>query len=381
MGSMGASASVLATFTIPVFDDGQSDPAQRPYLSAPKPTSTVKRTYPVVDFRSAVLSNDSNNYDPSSQSASFLSKNGFTAIKHRSALLDPPYARADFESVDLMDKIYYPEIESIIKTLTGCTRVFITNSALRGPKPLARLESKPNEASREFKPSNMSSEHLDLEKPMHMAEPAPPTRIPHMDYTALGARRAVRLWRNDISEAASQAGVIAAEDDICEQDGVQATDKASDEVVNAKYNADGRLGPRYAAYSVWRPLRKVTRDPLAMIPWRDVGKGDRNVEMWQYDIRVPGRDGDWCRELEMLRAGGEVPAKEDAVVDADPVAKWYYVPEQKPDEVLVIKLFDSAALGDGAEGAAGAPHASPDLGEGGYGEARESVEVRLLAFW
>jgi hypothetical protein len=42
--------------------------------------------------------------------------------------------------------------------------------------------------------------------------------------------------------------------------------------------------------------------------------------------------------------------------------KWYYLSEQKPDEVLIIKLVDSAALGEHAQDAGAPWHASPEIG-------------------
>ena len=38
--------------------------------------------------------------------------------------------------------------------------------------------------------------------------------------------------------------------------------------------------PRYAAYSVWRPLRKVQRDPLAVCDYRSIDKDE--LIKWQY---------------------------------------------------------------------------------------------------
>ena len=380
----GNGSSVVGTFTIPIYDDGQDDPFQRPYLVAPKPSRTINRSYPLINFRNDVFCNvDHDSLDQTSESARFLTKHGFTAVRHRSKLLDPPHERVDFDSVEKMDEIYYPEVEEIVKKLTGCKHIFITNSALRGPSNAESHKSVNNDASREHNLSNMSSEYLDLEKPMHKVAPSPPTRIPHMDYTPLGARRAVRFWRNDIHKAAVKAGVIDAEDKICARRSLKATDGASDGVVAAEYNASGSLGPRYAAYSIWRPLKKVTRDPLVMARWREINGADDDVVMWQYEIRNPGRQGDWCRELEMLRVPGgiDLPNEEiNGAVDAGRT-QWYYLPDQNPDEVLVIKLFDSAALGESVNEAGGAVHGSPDIGEAAYGDARESVEVRLLAFW
>ena len=48
---------------------------------------------------------------------------------------------------------------------------------------------------------------------------------------------------------------------------------------------------------------------------------------------------------------------------------------------MFIKLFDSAALGEDSE-EAGAPwHASPEIGAVADDYPRESIELRILAFW
>lgn len=53
------------------------------------------------------------------------------------------------------------------------------------------------------------------------------------------------------------------------------------------------------------------------------------------------------------------------------------MPEQKQDEVLIIKFADTAAETD-PNVAACCPHASPGAEEK---EERPSIECRILAFW
>jgi len=61
--------------------------------------------------------------------------------------------------------------------------------------------------------------------------------------------------------------------------------------------------------------------------------------------------------------------------------QWYYLSQQEPDEVLLVKFFDSAALGEDSQ-EAGAPfHASPEIGAAEGDSPRESIELRVLAFW
>ena len=61
--------------------------------------------------------------------------------------------------------------------------------------------------------------------------------------------------------------------------------------------------------------------------------------------------------------------------------KWDFVPEQKPDEVLILKFENTTAERDGRI-AGGCPHGNPLLiGAEDEVEPRLSVECRVLAFW
>lgn len=366
----------------------------------PKFESTVSQTYPLKDFRHDVFGPTGQDYDLA-RSVAFSDKMGFTAVKHTSKLFagDGSYEGSDAASIDFMDEVYYPEIEALVKEVTGCSKVFISNSSLRGPHKARDIKLG---AGREF--SRDTAEFVDIAKPMHKADAGPCIRQPHCDSTPLGARRAARFWREDFIEATREAGIHEAEDRICEAVGLKAEDKESDDVIEAKYNDGQSLGPRYANYSIWRPLKKVTRDPLAFAPtWQfteNEGKG-HDVYPWPYQNRNMGSRGDWLRELEMLRVKQERAealgkAKQAASLDEyfkDPAAfsvgqledgkaTWYFLDSLDVDEVLFVKLFDSAGLGGGASGVVPAPlHGSPDLGEAAPGDARESIEVRLMCVW
>ena len=106
------------------------------------------------------------------------------------------------------------------------------------------------------------------------------------------------------------------------------------------------------------------RDPLAVADVRSIAAED----LAPFEYRQPGANGEFVTEALALRASEKVKEQ-----------KWYWLPQQKPDEVLVIKLADSEAGIDGVAG--GTPHGSPRL-QGTEGEeARESIEVRVAAFW
>ena len=183
----------------------------------------------------------------------------------------------------------------------------------------------------------------------------------------------------EVHDAAAAAGIHDVEDAICAEAGVEPNKAESRALMEEKYNdhAAGKLGPRYANYSIWRPIRTVTRDPLAMIPWKDV-KSSQDHFIWPYDNRNQGFVGDWTRELAMMKIRPEA-AEQDS--GEDEALKLFYVDHLDSDEVLFVKFFDTAGLGQGAPDEIGCVHASPDLGDYGYGDARESIECRCMLFW
>lgn len=60
--------------------------------------------------------------------------------------------------------------------------------------------------------------------------------------------------------------------------------------------------------------------------------------------------------------------------------KWYWMPQQTQDEVLVIKFADTGSEHN-SNIAAHCAHGSPLLPGTEEESPRESVEVRVLAFW
>lgn len=115
-------------------------------------------------------------------------------------------------------------------------------------------------------------------------------------------------------------------------------------------------------------MKTVKRDPIAVLDYRSIDK----PELVETDFRVPSE----------LNEDGEYICK--AWLHKPPISpanlKWYWMPEQKTDEVLFIKFSDSAAEED-ENIAAGCIHCSPIILGTEDEEARCSVEVRVYAFW
>ena len=108
--------------------------------------------------------------------------------------------------------------------------------------------------------------------------------------------------------------------------------------------------------NVWRPIRGPLRDaPLAICDATSVAFADF----------VPS-DPVYCDRV------GEIYR-----VRYNPAHRWFYVPEMRADEAVLIKCYDSVEDGRArftAHSAFEDPTASPDV------LPRESIEVRTLVF-
>jgi hypothetical protein len=369
----------------------------RGYTNAPN-VKQIPVPYPLHDLRALAFLNGEAGWSWS-HSAGVLRKFGFTAIKFdpKWAKVDDEVQAGDYDDLQTLEETYFPEVKESILKLTGAKRVFITNSIVRrGDAPVKTPTNGTGSLAavncndQKNVPDNYKASDETRSTHLASSDNSRPARGAHVDYTPVGARRSIRRWRPDIYKAALEAGIIDAEDKICAAAKVDAQDKASNAIIDAKYNADGKLGPRYAAYSVWRPMRTVTRDPLAMAPRWSFPKGGA-LGFLGYESRMlaaPSMGGDFLRELESVVISEEdakayESSKGDEAASGLESPQWYYLPEQKPDEVIVLKFFDSAALGGGlvSGDVGGAPHASPDLGDTAYGPARWSIEVRCIAIW
>lgn len=173
-----------------------------------------------------------------------------------------------------------------------------------------------------------------------------PARAVHVDYTAEGLRRTIHECRKDITAMGQK--VIETEE--------------------AKARGEDVKVPRYAAYSVWRPLVTVKRDPLVVCDYRTIDKETATKQRYRCTSEI-NPDGEYVMEYW------------DVGVPKDPKqAQWYWMPGQTPEDVLVVKFADSAAETDPSIARYGA-HASPDVKGTQDQEARISVECRVLAFW
>jgi hypothetical protein len=214
-----------------------------------------------------------------------LERAGFELRRHETAVRDL-YDDAAIEYV------YYPEIEAMLRAVTGASRVVVFDATRRSD---AGAGAKNRDGLR----GPASRVHVDY------TEKSGPQRVKDL----LGEPEAARL-------AASDARIIQ--------------------------------------INVWRPIRgPVQRSPLALADAKSVALKD----LIATDQVFPDRVGEIYHLAHHL------------------AQRWYYAPLMTPDEVLLIKGFDS--LTDGR--ARFTPHGAFDLPDTpAAAPPRESIEVRTL---
>ncbi|KAI4659516.1 uncharacterized protein J4E79_006048 [Alternaria viburni] len=156
--------------------------------------------------------------------------------------------------------------------------------------------------------------------------------------------------------------------------------------------ADEWVKGRYQIINVWRPIENPASDhPLAMIDWRTTSTSDFVATNLLYPKRADSMDVD-DRGKEVLpdpnnhtsTEGYEVKG-ETMSVAANDQHKFYYQKDMTPEEVILLKCYDSFGEGmsHGKKGVAvRTPHtafADPNTPEDAPG--RQSIEVRCLVFY
>ena len=170
--------------------------------------------------------------------------------------------------------------------------------------------------------------------------------------------------RSAVRAAQGQPGVRmpvdAAHDDYTPSSGPRRASEILRDAGRAPAN-----GQRMALINVWRPIIGPVQDvPLAVCDARSVAPGD----LIGTDIHHFGAD-----DLEHPRYSGEIYS-----VVYNPNHRWYYAPDMQPDEVLLLKNWDSSEDGR----ASYTPHTgfkNPAAPAGT--RPRESIEVRTLVIY
>lgn len=106
---------------------------------------------------------------------------------------------------------------------------------------------------------------------------------------------------------------------------------------------------------VWRPIKTIYKDPLGVASAQSVPDSDLVGAALIY----PTRKG------------------ETYTVKPNPKHEWFYKYAQRPDEVTLIKCFDSKTDGRARR----VPHSAFTNPEEEHKDGRESIEVRALVFY
>lgn len=156
--------------------------------------------------------------------------------------------------------------------------------------------------------------------------------------------------------------------------------------------ADELVKGRYQIINVWRPIENAASDhPLAVIDWRSTTPDDFVATDLMYPKRADSLDID-DRGKEKLPDPNNYTSTEGYEVRGETMAvapnnnhKFYYQKDMTPEEVLLLKCFDSRGEGmpNGRKGlAVRTPHtAFADPRTPADAPGRQSIEVRCLVFY
>ncbi|KAL0944695.1 uncharacterized protein CTRU02_202582 [Colletotrichum truncatum] len=216
----------------------------------------------------------------------------FTLDTHGFQYLRHASVETEFTDEAHIKAHYYPEVERLYKEITGASRVVIFNHQIRrGPANWHSLGER-------------NTEHRG---PLHKA---------HVDQSYDGA---IMMARHHLGAEA-------------------------DELL------DGR---RFQIINLWRPIKTVQKDPLAVADGNTVAEAD-------------------------LVAGAIIYPRHRAetwTIKPNPGHRWYYKNQQRPDEPLLIKCFDSDT--SVVRRAAHCAFRDPEMDDM---ECRQSIDIRALVF-
>lgn len=253
------------------------------------------------------------------------SEQGFSTDKSGFAVYNSPANEKLFTDDETVRTKYYAEVEELLKkTHKGVSRVHIFDHTIR-----RRQKDSPRQ----------------------------PVQQVHVDQTPEAV--AVRVRRHLPDEA--------------------------DELLNS--------GKRYQLINVWRPIENPATDfPLAVIDWRTTSPGDFIPVDLMYPKRSDSVMDDDDRGKEVKPSEDSYGSVENYEVKGETMGvaengqhKFYYMHGMTPEEVMLLKCYDSWGVGQpqGKEGiAVRTPHtAFVDPQTPNDAPGRQSIEVRCLVFY
>ena len=328
------------------------------------------RIQSLIDMRPVPTMSELLSSSHANQGQAQLPTHGFAAIRYPTTMNSAPYGVSSWKDPSVLKGLYIPETEEMVKRVTGAKTV-ITEALILRSEIWSEADGLATHAGHGDQKDGMQNpapaktkeeEDLEMGFPQFIGfspgkggvSPAPKV---HLDFAPNGARLHLRKYHPTLT-AGSEA-IIEAEEKLL----------AEGKSLRDEYALSG-LGPRWALYSIWRPLKRVRRDPLALGDARTFQQADYvPVVVKTPNLGVVNGDG----------PGGTHDA-ESYLARWSSGQKWYFISQQEPEEVLVIGLFDSERDSE-TVAAGGTLHSSVDLEGTEDEEARESVELRCLAIW
>lgn len=228
-----------------------------------------------------------------------------------------------------IERVYYPDMESLLKKVTGASHAYVFNHVLRGETWSAIMKDIENfkDEDIEFRAANNC--------------------YIHCDYSYQGAEQFYdRIVANGRRDDLKPLAVSPRR--------------------------------RWALINLWRPRQPVERDALCVADAHSI----TDDELAEQTIK-------WMKAEELTEEQKKHPyihkyqaGAPDTYLWAvkpptDPEKhKWYYASKMTPDEVLLFKMYDSRNDGRAKR----VPHTSFQCASDS-GPARESVELRAFVFW
>lgn len=240
-----------------------------------------------------------------------LDVHGFQHEKHGGRL------ETDWSDNDEVKKIVYPETELFVKRITGATRVHVFSH-------ITRRESREEAEKAVSTDPTLQDGSVPYQKIV-------PARFIHVDFSNDGA---VEILKDNF-----------------------------DPVLGEKLTKT-----RWAIINVWRPLKPVSKDPLAFCDARTA----RDEDLMPVVSYLPAKGSGQYADV----SGGE--RFELYYKRFRKGEKWYFCERMLPEECLMLKIFDS--LRDNKT-ARRVPHSAFEKPASVGDATRESMEVRCLVFW
>ncbi|KAI3396493.1 hypothetical protein diail_12113 [Diaporthe ilicicola] len=216
------------------------------------------------------------------------SEGDYTLDSHGFQLCDHVSREKAFDNDDRIKEEYYPEVENLMREITGASRLFVFDHTIRRPNP---TDPDPDNERR-------------------------PVKRAHIDQSEWAARNHVTRHLGS--------------------------------------DAPRLLESRFQIINVWRPIKTIYKDPLAVCDSHSVPDAD----ILPVKLIHPGWVGEPCTIL---------PNKNH---------RWYYKNKQTPEQVILIKCYDSKTDGRARR----VPHAAFTDHEMADQDPRHSIEVRVLVF-